>query len=134
MKDIIPNNHKKFTILVDDNIGIVNALKESKTVDTSLIPYSPMLYYYDNNDNIIHQSNSEIDYYAIKLMIDTNNLKGYYFTVETEWWDDNDEYQGTNGNKNYKKYHFNCDNEHSLDDFPTGLFNFPFECLLNTPN
>lgn len=124
----------KFTILTDTNSDIINALKNSKTVDISLIPKSPMLYFYNNNDELIYKSNNENDYAAIRLMIDNNNLKGYYFTVETEWWDDNDEYQGTTGEKHYQKFYFNYGERHCLKDFPSGLFQLPFECLMAIPH
>lgn len=120
---------ENFICIQNSNSEIIDKILESKGVDISLIPRNPMIRYYDNNDNLIHESNCENDFYAIRLMIDNNNLKGYYFTIETEWWDDSNEYQGSNGAKNYKRYHFNCDDAHNLEASPCELFAFPFDCI-----
>lgn len=125
----VKKEKKPMVVVGDDMEDIIRKVRNSHGIDLTLIPRNPMVYYFNNSGQLFHQSDRENDFYAIQLMIAANNLKGYYCKVETEWWDNDDAYQGKNGDKNYKRYCFNVDDSHSMDDKPEDLFQFPYSCI-----
>lgn len=123
-------NEKPRMVVVGDDMGdIIRKVRNSHGIDLKLIPRNPMVYYFNNNGQQFHQSDRENDFYAIQLMIAANNLKGYYCKIETEWWDNDDVYQGKNGDKRYQRYYFNDGDDHCMSDKPNDLFQFPYNCI-----
>lgn len=128
--EIRKNKKREQPIVVGDDMkDLIRKVRNSHGIDLTLIPRNPMVYYFNSYGELFHQSDRENDFYAIQLMIAANNLKGYYCKIETEWWDNDDVYQGNNGDKYYQRYYFNEGDDHCMSDKPSDLFQFPYNCI-----
>jgi len=96
----------------------------------TIVPQNPIISYYNGKDELLYQSNKEQDFYAFQLMAMQRRLKDFYCTIETEWWDENDEFQGPGSVRDYKKFYFNGDGQGAMEDWYQPTFESPYNFLI----
>jgi len=107
------------------NVGPLTPETTEEIIRT-LIPVNPVISYYNDKDELLYSSNSENVFCGIRLILVKQNVKGYYCTISTEWYDDNDEYHGTSGKRNYTKFYFNDDDSYAMSDWCAATFKAPY--------